>query len=56
MANKNDGDETSLKKKSLNRRNILLGGTTLAAATAIATGRICTHRTGTAAGIAGKWQ
>ena len=38
MANKNDGDETSLKKKSLNRRNILLGGTTLAAATAIATG------------------
>jgi arylsulfatase A-like enzyme len=38
MANKNDGDETSLKKKSLNRRNILLGGTTLAAASAIATG------------------
>ena len=38
MANDKRGDETNLKKKSLNRRNILLGGTTLAAASAIGTG------------------
>ena len=38
MANDKDGDGTNLKKKSLNRRNILLGGTTLAATSAIATG------------------
>ena len=37
MANDKDGDVTNLKKKSLNRRNMLLGGTTLAAATAITT-------------------
>ena len=38
MSNANDGDEASLKNKSaLNRRNILLGGTTFAATSAIAT-------------------
>src|SRR5580698_871587 len=40
MANDNNRDKTNLKKKSLNRRNILLGGTTLAAASAISTGSV----------------
>jgi arylsulfatase A-like enzyme len=35
MSNDDNGDKSSLKKNALNRRNMLLGGTTLAAATAI---------------------
>ncbi len=36
MSNDDNGDKSSLKNSALNRRNILLGGTTLAAASAIA--------------------
>ena len=35
MSNRDSGDKASLKNSALNRRNILLGGTTLAAASAI---------------------
>jgi hypothetical protein len=35
MSNGDNGDKSSLKNNALNRRNILLGGTTLAAASAI---------------------
>jgi arylsulfatase A-like enzyme len=38
MSNGDNGNKSSLKKSALNRRNILLGGTTLAAASAIASG------------------
>ena len=36
MYNEENGDKENLKKSALNRRNVLLGGTTLAAASAIA--------------------
>ena len=36
MSNGDNGDKSSLKNSALNRRNMLLGGTTLAAASAIA--------------------
>ncbi len=35
MSNEENGDKSNLKKSALNRRNVLLGGTTLAAASAI---------------------
>ena len=38
MSNDNAGDRTRLGKQALNRRNMLLGGTTLAATSAIAAG------------------
>ena len=38
MSNADDGDKSSLSKRALNRRNMLLGGTTLAAASAITAG------------------
>src|ERR1700726_3375446 len=37
MSNGNDGDKSNLKKSTLNRRNILLASTTLAAASALGT-------------------
>src|SRR5580692_7422272 len=37
MSNGNDGVESNLKKSALNRRNMLLAGTTLAAASALGT-------------------
>ena len=38
MSTKNDRNETKHKQGALNRRSILLGGTTLAAASALASG------------------
>jgi arylsulfatase A-like enzyme len=38
MPNRDNGDKSSLKNSALNRRNMLLGGTTLAAASAIVSG------------------
>jgi arylsulfatase len=38
MSSEDNGDKLSLVKNALNRRNILLGGTTLAAASAVASG------------------
>jgi arylsulfatase A-like enzyme len=38
MSKADNGDESKLKKTALNRRNVLLAGTTLAAAAGIATG------------------
>src|SRR6267142_972931 len=38
MTTKNDRDETKTKDATLNRRSILLGGTTLAAASALSAG------------------
>ena len=35
MSNGDNGDKSNLKNSALNRRNILLGGTTFAAASAI---------------------
>ncbi len=35
MSNDDNGDKSSLRNSALNRRNILLGGTTLAAVSAI---------------------
>jgi len=37
MSNGNDGDKSNLKNGKLNRRNMLLAGTTLAAASALGT-------------------
>ena len=37
MSNGNDGDQSNLNKSALNRRNMLLAGTTLAAASALGT-------------------
>jgi arylsulfatase A-like enzyme len=38
MSSRDNGDNSNLKQAALNRRNMLLGGTTLAAASAIASG------------------
>jgi arylsulfatase A-like enzyme len=57
MSNGDNGDKSSLKKSALNRRNMLLGGTTLAAASAVASGnpvRVAQAQQQPAARAAGK--
>ena len=38
MSSNDNGDKSDLRNRALNRRNILLAGTTLAAASAVASG------------------
>jgi hypothetical protein len=59
MPNGDNGDKSSLKNSALNRHNILLGGTTLAAASAIVANnpiQVAQAQTQPAAAASGKKQ